>query len=71
MLNSNAFHVLPGKPTRITPDAEMLIDHVISNIRPDAITGIVNHDIIDHPPISCPSITANIKKNFLTTSFEV
>ena len=35
MLNSSAFHVLLNKPTRITPDSETLIDHVLRNyIRP-------------------------------------
>ena len=52
MLNSNTFQVLIDKPTRITPDSQTLIDHVISNYtRPDSIAGILNYEITDHLPI--------------------
>ena len=48
-LDSNAFHVLLDKPTRITHNSEILIDHVICNyIRPDTTTGTANHKINDH-----------------------
>ena len=63
MLNSNAFHVLLDKPTRITPDSQTLIDHVISNyIRPDSTAGILNYEITDHLPIFLALTSSPVSK---------
>ena len=51
MLQSNAFHSIVDKPTRVTATSSTLIDHVLTNDAISQITpGILNSDVSDHFP---------------------
>ena len=51
MLQSNAFHSIVDKPTRITATSSTLIDHILTNDAISQITpGILNSDVSDHFP---------------------
>ena len=56
-LENNAFYNLITLPTRVTPDSETIIDHILTNVTDTVITpGVLyykNYKISDHYPIYC------------------
>ena len=53
-LETNAFCNLITLPTRVTPDSETIIDHILTNVTETAITpGVLHYKISDHNPIYC------------------
>ena len=51
-LENNAFCNLITLPTRVTPDSETIIDHILTNVTDTAITpGVLHYKIADHYPI--------------------
>ena len=53
-LENNAFCNLITLPTRVTPDSETIIDHILTNVTDTVITpGVLHYKISDHYPIYC------------------
>ena len=53
-LENNVFCNLITLPTRVTPDSEIIIDHILTNVTDTAITpGGLHYEISDHYPIYC------------------
>ena len=53
-LENNAFCNLITLPTRVTPDSETIIDHILTNVIETAITpGVLHYKISDYYPIYC------------------
>ena len=53
-LKNNALCNLITLPTRVTPDSETIIDHILTNVTETAITpGVLHYKFSDHYPIYC------------------
>ena len=53
-LENYAFCNLINLSTRVTPDSETIIDHILTNVTETAITrGVLHYKISDHYPIYC------------------
>ena len=54
MLSSHALYPTITRPTRITPNSFIIIDHIITNCNSHHISpGIIESDLTDHYPVFC------------------